>query len=70
MLAAKGGKNVSTRDLPMSFSDWISKLFESKDDDDSDDLEDGGFEVSQHTRIVIALLVVLISACIMWWILE
>lgn len=54
----------------MSFSDWLSKLFASKDDDDSDEVEESGFEISQHTRIVIALLVVIISAFVIWRILE
>lgn len=58
----------------MSFMDWLQGLFASKNDDDLDDenleREENSFEVSQHMRIVMALLVVIISGFVMWWILE
>lgn len=58
----------------MSFMDWLQGLFGSKNDDDVDEenleREENSFEVSQHMRIVLAMLVVIISAFVMWWILE
>lgn len=54
----------------MSFlKDMLSKLFESGDDSDDEDMENS-FEISQHMRIVIALMVVVISGFVLWWILE
>lgn len=58
----------------MSFMDWLQGLMGSKIDEDADDddleKEEKSFEVSQHMRIVLALLVVIISGFVMWWILE
>lgn len=56
----------------MSFMNWLNGLLGSKtdDSDESMETENNPFEVSQHIRIVIALAVVVISAFVMWWILE
>ena len=56
----------------MSFMNWLSGLFGPKSDDDVEEgeLESSPFEISQHGRIVLALLVVALSGCVMWWILE
>lgn len=57
----------------MSFMNWLNGLLGSKTDDSDDEsmeTENNPFEVSQHIRIVIALAVVVISAFVMWWILE
>lgn len=58
----------------MSFLLWLQRQFTSKGDDDLDDdsIDNGEnpFEFGQHLRIVIALLVVVLSGFVMWWILE
>lgn len=58
----------------MSFLLWLQRQFSSHNDedlpDDSIENEENPFEFGQHLRIVIAMLVVVISAFVMWWILE
>lgn len=57
----------------MSFSNWFKGLMGSHDPDDPDaipDMEyDEPFVFSQHLRIVLAIVVTIIGACVVWWIL-
>lgn len=58
-------------------ANWLHKLFASKPDTDEeengneiDDFEEEpGFVWNEHMRIVLAIIVVVISAIVMWWIL-
>lgn len=58
----------------MSLMPWLQKLFSSRNEEDElendNPVEENPFEFGQHVRIVIAMLVVLVSALVMWWILE
>lgn len=52
---------------------WLQRLFVPKPDsvesNEPVDLEPTPFIWSQHLRIVLALLIVLISSGVLWWIL-
>lgn len=57
----------------MAFSQWLKGLFGSHPEEDSDtipDMEyDEPFVFSQHLRIVLAIVITLLSAVVIWWIL-
>ena len=52
---------------------WLQRLFVPKSDEEDSteqvEMEPSPFEMNQHIRIIIALLVVLIAAGVLWWIL-
>ena len=55
----------------MSFTSWLQRMFSPHSTGDPD-LEDeiSGFEWNQNVRIVLAILVVFISALVVWWIVS
>ncbi len=61
----------------MSFSQWLKGIFNSQGSEENDedkaipDMEyDDPFIFSQHLRIVLAIVVTLLSAAVIWWILA
>lgn len=61
----------------MAAPGWLKKLFSSPPEEDNVDInevqdfeEESSFSFNEHMRIVLAILVVFISACVMWWILA
>ncbi len=57
----------------MSFSSWLQRIFSPPSTSVSDaELDDGipGFEWNQNARIVLAIIIVFISALIIYWILS
>lgn len=55
----------------MSFSSLLQRLFNTispPDDDDGMDGEISGFEMSQNFRMLLAIVVVFLSAIVTWWI--
>lgn len=57
----------------MSFSSWLQRIFSppstSGNDPELDD-ETPGFEWNQNARIVLAIIIVVISALVVYWILS
>ena len=55
----------------MSYTSWLQRMFSPPSTGDPD-LEDeiSGFEWNQNVRIVLAILVVFISALVVWWIVS
>ncbi|MBS6828388.1 MAG: hypothetical protein KH208_00715 [Desulfovibrio sp.] len=55
----------------MSFTSWLQRIFSPPSTGDPD-LEDetSGFEWNQNVRIVLAIIVVIISALVVWWIVS
>lgn len=57
----------------MSFSSWLQRIFSSPSTSGNDadlDAETPGFEWNQNARIVLALIIVFISALVVYWILS
>ena len=57
----------------MSFSSWLQRLcntFVPPDADDDPDGENAGFEWGQNVRLGMAIVVVFVSALVMWWIIA
>lgn len=55
----------------MSFSSLLQRLwntFSPPDSDDDPDGENAGFAWGQHARLGMAIVVVFVSALVMWWI--
>lgn len=57
----------------MSFSSWLQRIFSppstSVNEAEPDD-ETSGFEWNQNARIVLAIIVVVLSAVVVYWILS
>ena len=57
----------------MSFTSWLQRIFSPPSTSGGDAaLEDdtSGFEWNQNVRIVLALIVVFLSALVVWWIVS
>ena len=57
----------------MSFSSWLQRLwntFSPPDADDDLEEEHAGFEWGQNARLGMAIVVVFVSALMMWWIIA
>lgn len=57
----------------MSFTSWLQRIFSPLSTSGGDaDLEDdtSNFEWNQNVRIVLALIVVFLSALVVWWIVS
>ncbi|MBQ3059150.1 MAG: hypothetical protein IJD16_02390 [Desulfovibrio sp.] len=55
----------------MAFSNLFQRLFNTvspPDDDDDMDGEAPPFELGQNIRMALALVVVIVAACVTWWI--
>ena len=55
---------------------WLEKLLnQSPDNLDDDEMDEGeesasGFNLPRNLRIVLAIIVTIISACVIWWIMA
>lgn len=57
----------------MSFSSWLQRIFSPPSTSGNDaelDAETPGFEWNQNVRIVLAIIIVFISALMVYWILS
>lgn len=54
----------------MSVIAWLKRVFVPQpSDNEGDELEEQSFSFTEHMRIVVAMLIVLLSAMVLWWIL-
>lgn len=54
----------------MSFSSWLQRLFTFPSAGDPEDEEHESLEWNQNARIVLAIIVVFLSALVVYWILS
>lgn len=61
----------------MSPLGWFQRLFASHNDEEQQDVndlcnleDDTPFVFTQHMRILLAIVVTFISACVIWWIMT
>lgn len=55
----------------MFFFSWLEQLFSSGHDVEGERLDTGlSFAWSQNNRVIIAILIVIVSAFCMWWIVS
>lgn len=52
---------------------WLQRLFAPKENEENSeqaiDEEESRFTFNEHMRIVLAMVIVIVSALVMWWIL-